>query len=194
MKPIDFFSPVYFLLGGAVKQEREQGRVSSCSHQTYRAFSLSDSAVPLSQAFCRGGARGQAKMANGNPSRFQRGLWARQRKAVSSVWYGTASGRRGNALIYTFISYSHLWFRVPSSVAACSAQGHGLAEEGWNNRDTRHFFKKPTKGKQTNKSKQAHQPHTTREQPIFLPRWSCKSYSQGEDKIRSAHPQQNPRC
>lgn len=143
--------------------------------------------MPLSQIFCRGGFRGQARepsSSNLNPSQW--GLWVRQWQAVSSVWYGTASGRRGNAPIYTFISYSHLRFWVPSSVAACSAQGHRLTEEGWNNTDVRKlFFKNPQKNPETTTK------HTTQEQPLFLCCCSCRSYSPRGDKITSARPLQS---
>lgn len=48
---------------------------------------------------------------NGNPNSIPRGFMGKPTPgSVLCVWCGTASGRRGNAVIYTFISYSHLWF------------------------------------------------------------------------------------
>lgn len=74
-------------------------------------FSLSDFTMPLGQTFCRGGFGGQdEEPSNSDLNPFQWGLgWDGDRRCPLCP-HGTAGRRRANALLYTFISYAHLWF------------------------------------------------------------------------------------
>lgn len=95
-----------FFLLCACKSCRTTERKHDC--QTYEAF------PPLILHCCSGklSANGPSQRTfSGNPNSIPRGFMGKPTPgSVLCVWCGTASGRRGNAVIYTFISYSHLWF------------------------------------------------------------------------------------
>jgi len=89
---------------------RKSCRTTEREHdgQTYEAF------PPLILHCCSAklSAAGPSQRTfSGNPNPIPRGFMGEPTPGtVLCVWCGTASGRRGNAVIYTLISYSHLWF------------------------------------------------------------------------------------